>query len=635
MSKVLTTSINRTVDDWDALQPVFSAVFACYKVAAYLPEMLASLDAQTIDPDLCELIFVIDGCPEDSEGVVRQWMDGTRFPVRVISKENGGVASARNAGVSYARGEWITTPDPDDWLAPDYFEQMLVAAQEFADETMFVARIQMKSAGGRNLEHPLDYRNISTTPRLVDLQLTPRDIHTLGGVVFVNRALLVKAGLRFDENIAQASDTHFVARFLLLNGAKYVLVPGAVYEYRQRADSSGLVASQIKQISRHLNTFGYTHSDLISAAKVNGDEIPQWLANVMLYFTFMLFRRDLRGDTITRSYDPEDLKQVREHIRSNLKTIGPSNIAGFNVIDLAPAIRGAWLAACDALDASRPYVLNKDHGANRVRLGIITSSGATQVSVAPISAAAPISQSFREIRILGELWCYELVLLMPGTTQELPSLIVGQSTVQASQRPEDAFVMAHEEADKSYATEQAVAQKVSGLRALYRAGRRLYWQLSGRKAYWVVNYNADHQKKLVALVQSLATASGKRSVHVIASAKQLDKAKTIFEGIRVVPRDSAEHRFSLEHARFNVVVSVNAQTILPFGSEPLPKSGSIVYFDAGAKIDRAVLPSVDLVITESQEERALFTGPRSEYSFTEVEVKLISNVADVPGTVKG
>ena len=45
--------------------------------------------------------------------------------IRVVHKPNGGLSSARNAGIEAAKGEFIIFPDPDDWTEPQYVEHLL------------------------------------------------------------------------------------------------------------------------------------------------------------------------------------------------------------------------------------------------------------------------------------------------------------------------------------------------------------------------------------------------------------------------------------------------------------------------------------------------------------------------------
>jgi len=104
-------SSNRSDEFWSEHDPIMSIIVACYAVRRYLPSFIEALGRQTIDPSRYEIIFVSDGCPEDSGEVVRDWMHSSPFPVRLIEKENGGVASAP-AGASRPPPPLLPRPPP-------------------------------------------------------------------------------------------------------------------------------------------------------------------------------------------------------------------------------------------------------------------------------------------------------------------------------------------------------------------------------------------------------------------------------------------------------------------------------------------------------------------------------------------
>lgn len=104
------------------MQKVVSIVIPAYNQAHWLPEAIQSALNQTVP---CEIIVVNDGSPDNTSEVAKM------FNVKLIEKENGGLSSARNAGIKEAVGEWILTLDADDKIAPDFIEKCLKYKDEY------------------------------------------------------------------------------------------------------------------------------------------------------------------------------------------------------------------------------------------------------------------------------------------------------------------------------------------------------------------------------------------------------------------------------------------------------------------------------------------------------------------------
>jgi glycosyltransferase involved in cell wall biosynthesis len=92
-----------------------SVVIPCFKQAHFLDACIASLEAQTHRD--WEAIIVNDGSPDNTRDASHALMhrDGR---VRYVEKMNGGLSSARNAGLEGARGRWIQFLDADDLIEP-------------------------------------------------------------------------------------------------------------------------------------------------------------------------------------------------------------------------------------------------------------------------------------------------------------------------------------------------------------------------------------------------------------------------------------------------------------------------------------------------------------------------------------
>lgn len=99
--------------------PKVSIIVPCYNQAQYLDEALQSVFDQTYSNWEC--IIVNDGSPDNTEEVAKTWLEkDSRF--KYFFKENGGLSSARNAGIEISKGEYILPLDADDKISNNYLE---------------------------------------------------------------------------------------------------------------------------------------------------------------------------------------------------------------------------------------------------------------------------------------------------------------------------------------------------------------------------------------------------------------------------------------------------------------------------------------------------------------------------------
>ena len=114
--------------------PLISVVVPCYNQAQYLDECLQSVLNQTYQDWEC--IIVNDGSPDHTEEIAKKWVEkDARF--RYLFKENGGLSSARNAGIEIAKGEWILPLDADDKIGVRYLE---LAEKEFGNYNLIYCK---------------------------------------------------------------------------------------------------------------------------------------------------------------------------------------------------------------------------------------------------------------------------------------------------------------------------------------------------------------------------------------------------------------------------------------------------------------------------------------------------------------
>lgn len=108
-------------------EPLISIIIPVYNVEPYLDMCVKSVANQTYRN--LEIILVDDGSPDGCPHMCDVWAAADPR-IRVIHKENGGLSSARNAGLDIAAGEYIGFVDSDDYVAENMYEVLLSALQD-------------------------------------------------------------------------------------------------------------------------------------------------------------------------------------------------------------------------------------------------------------------------------------------------------------------------------------------------------------------------------------------------------------------------------------------------------------------------------------------------------------------------
>lgn len=109
-------------------ETLISVIIPVYNVEKYLVRCVDSILAQTYQN--LEVILVNDGSKDGSGSICDEFAQKDSR-VRVIHKANGGLSSARNAGMDAAKGEYISFIDSDDWIEEDSYERLLGLMEKY------------------------------------------------------------------------------------------------------------------------------------------------------------------------------------------------------------------------------------------------------------------------------------------------------------------------------------------------------------------------------------------------------------------------------------------------------------------------------------------------------------------------
>ena len=125
--------------------PRISVIVPVYNVEQYLPRCVESILAQTYEN--LEILLVDDGT-KDNSGAICDAYARQDARVKAIHKKNGGLSSARNAGIDAATGEYLSFVDSDDWIEPDMYEKMMALMEKYGVRLVCAGRWDVSSETG-------------------------------------------------------------------------------------------------------------------------------------------------------------------------------------------------------------------------------------------------------------------------------------------------------------------------------------------------------------------------------------------------------------------------------------------------------------------------------------------------------
>ncbi len=128
----------------EAGRPLISVIVPVYNIIKYLERCVRSVMAQTYEN--LEILLVDDGST-DGTGELCDRLAAGDGRIRVFHKENGGSSSARNLGISQARGEYLGFVDSDDYVSPDMYESLYEGICRYQVKAAQVGRDEIDAQG--------------------------------------------------------------------------------------------------------------------------------------------------------------------------------------------------------------------------------------------------------------------------------------------------------------------------------------------------------------------------------------------------------------------------------------------------------------------------------------------------------
>lgn len=230
-----------------------SVIIPVYNVEKYLGKCIDSILNQTVRD--CEIILIDDGS-KDSSGEIADNYAAKYSNIKVIHKENGGQAGARNIGLDNSEGEYICFVDSDDWLEENYFGRLLEVAKNTEADIVqcgYCSRVEGENAPEVIAEADMEMTGIEAIDRIYSK-------HNVEMVVIWNKLYkrAIFDGLRFEEGMIH-EDEALVAQ-MYYRAEKMVFISDRLYNYRVDNTQSTMGKS-----------YSIKHLDMIKALEIRMD----------------------------------------------------------------------------------------------------------------------------------------------------------------------------------------------------------------------------------------------------------------------------------------------------------------------------------------------------------------------------
>lgn len=308
--------------------PAISIIIPVYNVEKYLSRCLDSVLNQTFTD--WEAICVNDGSPDGSAAILSQYAArDARF--KIVTKENGGLSDARNAGFPHARGEYIMYLDSDDFIHPQTMEIAYHLARRdgsdmvsFTYDRIYRPQLMVRHKLGMDTDNvvPRGFSkkyNVNNIPTLITDDIYQYATERSHNAFNKNRKWLVKhcqvwRNMYRRELIA---DLPFIKGILfedfpwwsqvLLRMPRTTIVPLPLYYYIPNFGGIVLSAKQLRIM--HSLYVGLKAAQTAYDSRATEYQMDAWSRNFKWYFIKWAFRKVRYLDAVA------DLNQAREYFR--------------------------------------------------------------------------------------------------------------------------------------------------------------------------------------------------------------------------------------------------------------------------------------------------------------------------------
>lgn len=311
------------------MNPKISIIVPVYKVEPYLSKCIDSILTQTFTD--FELILIDDGSP-DRCGEICDEFAKKDSRIRVIHKENGGLSSARNAGIEAAQAEFIGFIDSDDFIHEKMYEILYIQAVLHSSDLVICDFLKVKE--GEEAKFKKEVMEQSETRHFTNMEALDQLITTrshsrvpkVGGVVtwtiacnkLYRRSLF--GDIKFEEG--RIFEDEYIIHKILYKSAKITFVPVKLYYYVKRPNSILEAPFSIEKLDKV-----YAYKERVDFLRAIEDKPPMLYEHAVKSYldTFFWYYGKAKSEL---SHAKKEIRQLKRTLVTTLSLLLNSRLIG-------------------------------------------------------------------------------------------------------------------------------------------------------------------------------------------------------------------------------------------------------------------------------------------------------------------
>lgn len=205
-----------------------SVIIPVYNTEEYLVECLESVVNQTLQE--VEIVLINDGSTDSSLEIMKNYQKIYPERIQLISKENGGQATARNVAIPLCHGEYIGFVDSDDYIEPEMYEKMYLLAKETNADYVECGYVNVRINDNGERERIADYGSrvrayTSKKDMFIDPMLAPWN-------KLYRAKLLIESKVTFPEGLIYEDTAFCLKSISFINSYAFLPEKYVVHFYR-------------------------------------------------------------------------------------------------------------------------------------------------------------------------------------------------------------------------------------------------------------------------------------------------------------------------------------------------------------------------------------------------------------------